>query len=111
MNVEIQINNVTSPQARCLTWSLSPCRVQVADPTGIPSPQIRVWLRLTKLSRGSTEFATNAGGPYRSSLNLDLPRNGNLIAFFVRDVLGQSSTDDTGNGSHICPKWSSVRML
>lgn len=95
MNVEIQINNSTNPKARYFTWAPSPCRARVTNPTGITTPKIAVRLvRKTVAGGGSVEFAAAAGGPYAATLDLNLPRNGTSVSWFVRGVFGSPSTAD-----------------
>jgi len=36
MDVELQINNSASPNARFVSWAPSPCRIRVTNPAGAP---------------------------------------------------------------------------
>jgi hypothetical protein len=51
MDVELQINNSASPDARFLTWSPSPCRVRMTNPSGATGPSVTV--RITGASTAS----------------------------------------------------------
>ena len=42
MNVELQINNSVSPEARFVSWAPSPCRIRVTNPSGATSPVVNV---------------------------------------------------------------------
>lgn len=95
MQVEIQVNNSTSPAARYVTWAPSPCRVRVTNPAGAPAVQLQVRLeRRTKAGGGSIAFASQIGGPYSATLTVTVPVNGQSVSFFVRGVFGQPSSAD-----------------
>ncbi|MBI2687319.1 MAG: tyrosinase family protein [Acidobacteria bacterium] len=95
MNLEIQINNSTLPNARYVTWSPSPCRIRVTDPTGITGATVPVRLdRQGPATGGVIEFANTAGGPYSATLNLTLAKIGTSVNFFIRGVFGKPSSND-----------------
>jgi tyrosinase len=93
MNVEILINNNAAPAARFVTWATSPCRIRVTNPSGITGTTVPVGLdRQGPATGGMIEFATAATGPFATTLNISLPRNGTSVNFFVRGVFGKPSS-------------------
>jgi tyrosinase len=95
VNVEIQINNSASPDARYVTWAPSPCRIRVTNPAGVLTPSVTV--RLTSVSAangGAVVFRRGTTGPFSGSLSLSVPVSGLSVPFFVAGRFGQPSTND-----------------
>lgn len=111
MNVEIQINNSANANARFLTWAPAPCRIRVTNPAGAQgqgSPPIRISARTTANS-GGLVFRRGATGQFATTLNLNVPVNGNWVSFFTAGQFGKPSVnlDDVqiqarhGNGNQV----------
>lgn len=95
MDVELQINNSTSPAARFVTWSPSPCRIRVTNPSGATSPTVNV--RITGVSvagGGAVVFRRNPTGSLSASLTLPVPINGASVPFFVAGRFGRPSVNN-----------------
>ncbi len=97
MIVGIEINNSPSSRARYVTWAPSPCRIRVTNTAGLVGLTALVKLsRATLAGGGSITFSTSAAGPFTPALNLNVPRSGASVAFFVRGVFGSPSSADGG---------------
>jgi tyrosinase len=93
MIVELQINDSTSPDARFLGWTPSPCRIRVSNPSGTPGPSVN--LQLTGNSApggGQVVFRPGATGAFAANINLAVPTNGATIPFFAAGKWGQPSS-------------------
>ena len=93
MDVEIQINNSASANARFVTWAPSPCRIRITNPAGAQgagSPKIRISARTTANS-GVLVFRKGTTGQFASSLTLPVPVNGNWVPFFTAGQFGRPS--------------------
>ena len=96
MDVELQINNSASPNARFVSWAPSPCRIRVTNPSGAPSPTVN--LKITGVSAaggGVVVFRSGATGVFSSSVTLPVPTNGTSVPFFAAGKFGKPSA---GNG-------------
>jgi len=96
MDVELQINNSASPNARFVSWAPSPCRIRVTNPSGAPSPTVN--LKITGASAaggGVVVFRSGATGVFSSSVTLPVPTNGTTVPFFAAGKFGKPSA---GNG-------------
>jgi tyrosinase len=95
MNVELQINNSVNPVARFISWTPSPCRARVTNPTGATSPVVNVRITGRSVaSGGAVVFATTAAGPFSDSLTLPVPINGTTVSFFVAGKFGRPSVNN-----------------
>lgn len=94
MNVELQINNSVDPRAQFVTWSPSPCRIRVINPSGVNTPTVNVRITATSAaSGGAVVFRQGTTGSFSSSLSLSIPINGTSVPFFVAGRFGQPSTN------------------
>lgn len=95
MNVELQINNSTSPGARFLSWAPSPCRIRVTNPSGITTPTVNVQIAgVSAASSGAVVFRKSTTGSFTSSLTLPVPINGASVPFFVAGRFGRPSVNN-----------------
>jgi len=95
MNVELQINNSTSSRARFVSWTPSPCRIRVTDPSGAATPIVNV--RITgrsAVSAGAVVFRAGATGAFSDSLTVAVPINGTSVSFFVAGKFGRPSVNN-----------------
>jgi tyrosinase len=92
MNVELQINNSVSPQARFVGWAPSPCRIRVTNPAGALPPSVSVQLRgVSAANGGAIVFRKGTTGAFATTLTLTVPLNGTSVPFFVAGRFGQPS--------------------
>ena len=92
MNIELQVNNSTSHGARFVSWTPSPCRIRVTNPSGATLPIVNVEIKGKSLaSGGAVVFGKNTTGPFSKRLTLPVPINGTSIPFFVAGKFGQPS--------------------
>jgi tyrosinase len=95
MDVELQINNSTSPDARFISWAPSPCRVRVTNPSGITSSTVNVQITGKSASGGgAVVFRTGTAGAFSSSVTVTVPISGASVPFFVAGKFGQPSTNN-----------------
>src|SRR5262245_2202767 len=95
MDVELQINNSASPDARFVTWAPSPCRIRVTNPSGATSPSVNVKLTGASAAGGGTVvFRKGATGSFANSLTLSVPTNGTSVSFFVAGKFGNPSVNN-----------------
>ena len=95
MNVELQINNSTAPDAGFLSWSPSPCRIRVTNPSGVDTPTVNVKISgVSAASGGAVEFRSGAAGAFSGSLTLTVPLDGTSVPFFAAGKFGQPSVND-----------------
>ncbi|MDF0521703.1 tyrosinase family protein [Bradyrhizobium yuanmingense] len=94
MDVELQINNSTAPEARFVTWVPSPCRIRVTDPSGANASTVSVKIAAVSAANGGgVGFRSGTTGAFASSLTLTVPTNGTTVPFFVAGKFGQPSTN------------------
>jgi tyrosinase len=95
MNVELQINNSVSPDARFVSWVPSPCRIRVTDPSGATSPTVSVQITgVSAASGGAVVFRSGATAPFSNSVTLPVPINGATVPFFVAGKFGRPSVNN-----------------
>ena len=95
MNVELQINNSTNPNAQFVSWAPSPCRIRVTNPAGTAGPNASVKLSSTSATNGgSVGFRSGTTGAFAPTLTLTLPVNGTSVSFFTAGKFGQPSTNE-----------------
>jgi tyrosinase len=83
MNADLQINNSANPQARYVTWSPSPCRIRMSNPSGALGSSVTVILSSISTGTGAIRFRTSPTGASSATLSLPLPVNGTSVPFFV----------------------------
>ena len=95
MNVELQINNSITPQARFVGWAPSPCRIRVTNPVGALPPSVSVELRsVSAAGGGAVGLRRGATGAFTNTITLTVPLNGTSVPFFVAGRFGQPSTSN-----------------
>jgi tyrosinase len=95
MNVELEINNSASPGARFVTWTPTPCRIRVTNPSGTTSPVVNVKITgVSAASGGAVSFRKNTTGTFSTSLTLPVPINGTSVSFFVAGRFGRPSVNN-----------------
>ena len=95
MDVELQINNSPSANARLLTWAPSPCRIRVTNPSGAAGPTANV--RITGVSTatgGVVVFRAGSTGAFANNVTLQVPINGASVPFFAAGRFGQPSVSN-----------------
>lgn len=90
MAVEVLINNSTSPRARYVSWTPSPC---VLRATGVNLGTVTLRTK-TSATGGQLVFRTGTTGPWRASITLALPAAGASVPFFVAGRFGRPSLAD-----------------
>ena len=95
MNVELQINNSISPQARFVGWAPSPCRIRVTNPVGATGPSVSVQLRsVSAAGGGAVGFRKGTTGAFAEHAHADRALNGTSVPFFVAGRFGRPSTSN-----------------
>jgi tyrosinase len=95
MDVELQINNSITPEARFVTWSPSPCRIRVTNPSGANAPTVRVKIAgVSAANGGAVKFRSGATGAFANTLTLTVPTSGATVPFFTAGKFGQPSTNN-----------------
>ena len=95
MKVELQINNSASPRARFVSWTPSPCRIRVTDPSGATSPTTNVQITSTSAAGGgAVVFRRGTSGAFSNSLTLPVPIAGASVPFFVAGRFGRPSVNN-----------------
>ena len=94
MKVELQINNSLDPRAQFVSWSPSPCRIRVTDPSGTILPIVNVHLTgVSAASGGAVVFRRNTTGAFSNSLTIPVPVSGASVPFFVAGRFGRPSVN------------------
>jgi len=95
MDVELQVNNSISPDARFISWAPSPCSVRVTNPTGASSPTVSVRIAgVSAAGGGAVVFRTGAAGTFSNDLTLEVPVTGTSVPFFTAGRFGQPSVNN-----------------
>ena len=95
MNVELQINNSTSPGGRFVSWAPSPCRVRVTNPAGATSPTVNVVITgVSAASGGAVVFRRGTTGSFATSVTVPVPISGLSVPFFVAGRFGRPSVNN-----------------
>ena len=95
MNVELQINNSTNAGARYVSWTPSPCRIRMTNPSGATSPIVNVQITGTSAaSAGAVVFRKGTTGAFSNSLTVPVPINGASVPFFVAGKFGRPSVNN-----------------
>lgn len=95
MDVEIQINNSASSNARFVNWGPSPCRIRVTNPSGATSPIVNLQITGTSLaSGGAVVFRRTTTGAFSNSLTVPVPTSGASVPFFVAGTFGRPSVNN-----------------
>jgi len=92
MNVELQINNSVSARARFVTWSPSPCRVRVTNPSGATTPTVNIVITGRSTANGGVVvFRRGTTGLFSTSITLTVPVDGTSVPFFTVGRFGRPS--------------------
>jgi tyrosinase len=92
MNVELEINDSTTPEAAFVGWSPSPCRIRVTNPTGGTPPSVKIRLScVSAASAGAVVFRKGTTGSFADTLDLQVPLDGVSVRFFVAGKFGRPS--------------------
>ena len=95
MNVELQINNSTNPNARFVGWTPSPCRIRVTNPSGTTLPAVTIELRsVSSASGGAIAFRKGTTGAFSNTIQLNVPVSGTSVPFFVAGKFGRPSVNN-----------------
>ena len=95
MNVELQINNSVSPNARFVSWAPSPCRIRVTNPSGATIAPVNVQITgVSAAGGGAVVFRRTTTGAFSNSLTLAVPINGASVPFFVAGRFGRPSVNN-----------------
>lgn len=95
MNIELQINDSTSPSTRYLGWVPSPCRIRVTNPSGASGNSVNIELSSkTAPGGGQVVFRANTTGVFAGTITLIVPTNGSTVPFFAAGKFGQPSSGD-----------------
>jgi len=95
MNVELQINNSTSPTARFVSWAPSPCRIRMTNPSGATSPSVNVRIAGSSAAGGgAVVFRRNTTGAFSNSLTVSVLVNGTSVPFFIAGRFGRPSINN-----------------
>jgi len=95
MNVELQINNSINPRAQFVSWTPSPCRIRVTNPSGALTPSITIRLLSTSAATGgAVVFRRGTTGAFANTLALTVPINGTSVPFFVAGKFGRPSSSN-----------------
>ena len=94
MDVELQVNNSAAANARFLTWTPSPCRIRVTNPSGATGPTVNVRIAsVSAASGGELVFRLGTTGAFASSLTVSVPVNGTSVPFSAAGRFGRPSVD------------------
>lgn len=95
MDVELQINNGATAATRFVSWTPSPCRIRMTNPSGATSPTVNVTIAgVSSASGGVVVFRAGATGSFANSLTLSVPTNGTTVPFFVAGRFGRPSVNN-----------------
>jgi len=95
VNVELQINNSVNPSARFVSWTPSPFRIRVTDPSGTTSTNVSVRISGRSVANGgAVVLRRNTTGSFSNSLTLSVPISGTSVSFFVAGRFGRPSVNN-----------------
>jgi tyrosinase len=95
VQVELQINNSTSAKARFVTWTPSPCRIRVTDPSGVLTPTVSLKISSTSAATaGAVVFRKGTTGLYANTITLTVPTNGTTVPFYTAGKFGRPSVNN-----------------
>ncbi|QDV15470.1 Tyrosinase [Gimesia panareensis] len=96
MKVEFEVNSTPNPLGRYLTWSPSPCRIRVSDPSGISgnSVTLKISSKTAGATGGSLVFRKTTSGAFSASINLTVPKSGESVPFQAAGKYPQASNRD-----------------
>ena len=94
MTVELQINNSVDPKARFVSWTPSPCRIRMTNPSGAtPLTTVQITAR-TGAGGGAVVFSRTTAGPFTGTLTVGVPISGASVAFYVAGRFGRPSVNN-----------------
>jgi tyrosinase len=88
MSIRIVINHSENPRADYITWSPSPCSINVTD--GIARTVV-IKNKNPNSDGGQMVFMNTPVGPVSDQLTLNLPANGNVVEIFIAGKYDQST--------------------
>lgn len=95
MDVELQINNSNSANARFLTWSPAPCRIRMTNPSGATGSSVNVRIEgASATGGGGVVFRSVAAGTFANFLTVSVPVNGASVPFFAAGQFGRPSASN-----------------
>lgn len=96
MQVELLISESADARSRYVTWTPSPCKIRLSDPTGAPGPgPVSVTLkRVVTASGGDVRFKKTATGSATKTCSIKLPLDGTSVRFWVLGQFPKASTSD-----------------
>jgi tyrosinase len=96
MQVELLINDSADPRSNYLSWTPSPCKIRLSDPTGAPGPgPVTVKLKgIVTASGGDVRFLKTATGSATKTCTVQLPVDGTSVRVWVRGEKASPSDGD-----------------
>lgn len=95
MDVALQISNSNTPEARFVTWSPSPCRIRVTNPSGTNTSTVSIKIAsVSAANGGAVGFRSGTAGAFANTLTLTVPTSGATVPFFTAGKFGQPSTNN-----------------
>jgi len=95
MNVEVQIHDSTSPDARFLRWVPSPCRIRITNPSGTRGSSVNLDITAkTAAGGGQVVFRVGTTGAFTATITVTVPTNGGTVPFFAAGKFGQPSSSN-----------------
>jgi tyrosinase len=92
MSIRIVINHSENPRADYITWSPSPCSINVTD--GVARTVI-IKNKNPNSGGGQMVFMNTPVGPVSDQLTLSLPANGNAVEIFIAGKFDQTTAQGT----------------
>lgn len=95
MDIELQINDSTLPNARYLQWVPSSCRIRITNPSGTTGPSVSLQIASrTAPGGGVVVFRAGTSGAFVPSITVTVPTHGGTQLFFAAGMFGQPSSSD-----------------
>jgi tyrosinase len=95
MDVELQINNGTSADTRFVSWTPSPCRIRVTNPSGAASRIVNVTIAAVSSARGgAVVFRAGTNRFFSNTVTLPVPIDGTSVPFAVAGKFGRPSVNN-----------------
>ena len=96
MQVELLINDSADPRSNYVTWTPSPCKIRLSDPTGAPGPDpVSVKLKsVVTPGGGAVRFRETATGSATKTRTIELPLDGSSVRFWVHGEFPKASSSD-----------------
>lgn len=97
MHVEIEINSTKEAVGRYLTWTPSPCRIRVSDPSGLPVGSGTVSINIEGQSDpngGEVVFRNGSLGVFSPQIQIEVPVSGESVPFQTAGIYEKPSERD-----------------